>query len=90
LEGSSLVARPLATVRRVVVASPAWLRAHGTPAHPRALRDANCMRVIGTPLSWWSFHEGGRRFNVPVSGNLEFNHLAPAIHACVAGLGPGD
>ena len=22
-------------------------------------------------------------------GSLEFNHVAPAIHACVAGLGPG-
>ena len=89
LEGSSLIARPLITVRRVVVASPAWLRAHGTPSNPRALRGANCVRVMSSPQSWWTFHEGGRRFNVPVAGSLEFNHVAPAIHACVAGVGPG-
>jgi DNA-binding transcriptional LysR family regulator len=89
LEGSSLIARPLTTVRRVVVASPGWLRAHGTPTHPRQLREANCIRVTGSPLSWWTFHEGGRRYNVAVSGNLEFNQVAPAIHACVAGLGAG-
>ena len=89
LEGSTLIARPLTMVRRVVVASPAWLRAHGTPSHPRQLRQANCVRVIGSPQSWWAFNDGGRRFNVPVSGNLEFNHVAPAVDACAAGLGVG-
>lgn len=89
LESATLVARPLATVRRVLVASPGWLRAHGMPRHPRKLRELNCVRVIGGPPSWWTFHEGGRRFTVPVTGNLEFNHVAPAIHACAAGHGVG-
>ena len=89
LENSSLVARPLATVRRVVVASPGWLRRHGIPRHPRQLRDVNCVRFLGSPLSWWTFHERARRFTVPVAGNLEFNHVAPAIHACAAGAGVG-
>jgi DNA-binding transcriptional LysR family regulator len=26
---------------------------------------------------------------VPVTGNLEFNHVAPAVEACLAGLGFG-
>jgi DNA-binding transcriptional LysR family regulator len=89
LESSNLVARPLAMVRRVVVASPAWLRRHGLPRHPRQLRQANCVRVVGGPLSRWTFHEGGRRFGVQVDGNLEFNHIAPAIQACAAGHGVG-
>jgi len=89
LENSSLVARPLATVRRVVVASPGWLRRHGIPRHPRQLRDVNCVRFLGSPLSWWTFHERARRFTVSVAGNLEFNHVAPAIHACAAGAGVG-
>ncbi len=88
-EGSTLIARPLATVRRVVVASPGWLRSHGVPRHPRKLRELNCVKVIGSPPSWWTFHEGGRRFPVTVSGNLAFNHIAPAIHACAAGHGVG-
>jgi DNA-binding transcriptional LysR family regulator len=89
LEGSTLIARPLASVRRVLVASPGWLRANGVPRHPRQLREVNCVRVVGSPSSWWSFHQAGRRFNVPVTGNLEFNHIAPAIHACAAGHGVG-
>ena len=37
LPSSQLVSRRLATTRLVVCASPAYLRAHGTPTHPREL-----------------------------------------------------
>ncbi|HEY1103768.1 MAG TPA: LysR family transcriptional regulator [Burkholderiaceae bacterium] len=89
LEDSSLVAQPLASVRRLVVASPGYLRSHGTPQHPRELLQANCVRFSpGTGLGW-TFYENGRSFTVPVTGNLEVNHVAPAVDACVAGLGFG-
>ena len=35
LEDSTLVAQPVGSIRRVVVASPAHLRQHGTPRHPK-------------------------------------------------------
>ena len=38
---------------------------------------------------WWRFIEQGRAFSVASGGRLEFNHIAPAIDACVAGLGLG-
>ena len=40
LEDSSLVALPLGDMRRVVVASPAFLREQGRPAHPNDLHAA--------------------------------------------------
>ena len=89
LEDSSLVAQPVASIRRVVVASPDYLRRHGVPRHPKDLLKANCVRFIGASGAWWTFHEGARQFNVPVSGNLDFNHAAPAVEACAAGLGFG-
>lgn len=89
LEDSSLVAQPLGSVRRMVVASPGYLRRHGTPRHPKDLLKANCVRFSGGMGPWWTFHENGRQFNVPVTGNLEFNHVAPAADACLAGLGFG-
>jgi DNA-binding transcriptional LysR family regulator len=89
LEDSSLVALPLGRIRREVVASPGYLRRHGTPRHPRELMQANCVLSASTTGSAWTFHEGGRPFKVAVSGNLECNHVAPAIEACAAGLGFG-
>ena len=44
LEDSSLVAQQLGSIRRVVVASPAWLRAHGRPA-PSARAGARQLRL---------------------------------------------
>lgn len=89
LEDSSLVAQPVGTVRRMVVASPAYLREAGTPKHPRDLLKANCVRFTGSSGPWWTFHEGRRQFSVPVTGNLEFNHVAPAAEACADGMGFG-
>jgi DNA-binding transcriptional LysR family regulator len=37
----------------------------------------------------WLFREGTREFTLQVSGNLDFNIGAPAIDACVEGLGFG-
>lgn len=87
LEDSSLVAQKLASIRRVVVASPDYLRAHGVPAHPRELLDANCVRVH--PSAPVNFRDKGRTLAVAARGNLEFNHIAPAIEACAAGMGFG-
>lgn len=89
LEDSSLVAQSLGKIRRVVVASPAFLRKHGVPKHPRDLLRANCVRFTGSDSNWWSFREHDRDFNVPVSGNLDFNLATAAIDACIAGMGLG-
>lgn len=89
LDDSSLVALPLGEVRRVVVATPAYLRRHGTPRHPRELQQANCIRVLSPRTAWGDFQEGGRVFQVPVAGNLEFNHVWPAVQAVAEGAGFG-
>ncbi|HQT32276.1 MAG TPA: LysR family transcriptional regulator [Thiobacillus sp.] len=89
LEDSTLVAQPLGSVRRMVVASPDYMSRHAVPQHPRDLLKANCVRFSGGAGPWWTFHESGKPFTVPVTGNLEFNHVAPAAEACLAGLGFG-
>jgi DNA-binding transcriptional LysR family regulator len=89
LQDSSLVAQPLGEIRRVVVATPALLRRHGTPRHPRDLLQANCIRMTGGPPAWGDFQEDGKVFRLPVTGNLEFNHVWPAVQACAEGAGFG-
>ena len=87
LDDSSLIARPVGQVQRMVVASPAYLHRVGIPDHPRQLQHAQCLGFLSTGPLWWRFAEAGRSFSVPVSGALEFNHIAPAIDACIAGMG---
>jgi DNA-binding transcriptional LysR family regulator len=89
LDDSTLVAQTVGSVRRVVVASPDFLAAHGMPAHPLDLAGSRCVRFTGGSTPWWTFHDGERRLQVTAGGNLEFNHIAPASDACVAGAGFG-
>lgn len=87
LGDSSLIAQPLCSARRIVVASPDYLICHEVPSHPIDLLKANCVRFSNGAGPWWTFHENGKPFTVPVTGNLEFNCVAPAVQACLAGLG---
>lgn len=89
LDDSSLVAQPVGHIRRLVVASPAWLKRHGVPRHPKDLLKANCVRVTDHATAWGPFNDKGRQLRLAVSGNLEFNQIAPAVAACAAGAGLG-
>ena len=71
----------------MVVAAPALLRRDGVPRHPRELQQANCIRILSGRTAWGDFQENGRSFQVPVSGNLAFNHIWPAVQACAEGVG---
>lgn len=89
LEDSCLIAHKVGKVRRMVVATPGYLAARSWPTHPRHLLEANCIGFSGAGHSWWGFEDKGRSFAVPVKGNLEFNHVAPAVEACLADVGLG-
>lgn len=89
LEDSSLVAQALGSIRRVVVASPDFLQRHGVPRHPRELLQANCVRIHPSSTANWIFRENGRPLAIAANGNLEFNHIAPVVEACAAGMGFG-
>ena len=56
LPDSALVAIPLGKVRRVVCASPEYLRARGLPRRPEDLRAHACVSFTGlTPHAEWTF-----------------------------------
>ena len=44
LDDSSLIARPVASMRRLTVAAPSYLARRGTPQHPRDLAGHDCIR----------------------------------------------
>ncbi len=54
LEASSLIARKIMPIDRVICASPDYLQAHGEPMHPTDLRDHACLTYgyLSTGNQW--------------------------------------
>lgn len=81
LADSSAVARRLATGRRSVVATSAYLEMHGVPQVPADI--AGHQAVIYTQLSRnWTFRRDGTEASVAVSGRVQFS-AAEGIRAAV-------
>lgn len=73
LTDSSLVSVRLGEMRRVVVATPAYLVAHGLPRSPVDLAQHNCLS-LGQQRGWlFRDPEGGEVETIKVSGNFECN-----------------
>jgi DNA-binding transcriptional LysR family regulator len=85
LADSSLVSLRLAEMRRVVVASPDYLRRHGTPATLADLERHDCLG-LGQQRGW-SFAADGRPVTIKVAGRLECNDGAVLHDWVLAGRG---
>jgi LysR family transcriptional activator of dmlA len=89
LDDSRLVARRLLPNRRVVCASPAYLKRHGAPAAPAELvrHRAIVLRESDEAYGAWTLHQGRRRETVKVRGAMSTNDGAVAMAWARAGLG---
>lgn len=84
---SNLVARRLAPCRWIVVASPAYLAAHGVPTAPRDLLGRNCLVYDRPKGGEWRFRGREGEVTVNVAGNLRANVAEGLVDAAVAGVG---
>lgn len=90
LADSSLHAVPVGSLRRVICASPAYLKRHGTPHHPSDLAAHAAIRFTGRGvLSEWQFQENGRVFGARITPRVITNSVEAAVDACCDGLGLG-
>jgi len=90
LKDSSLAARKLAPNRRVVCASPAYLRAHGEPKTPQDLAKHNCLVASwehGFAMTWEYKSPTGKRGTVRVTGRYACDNWEVLRDWAVAGLG---
>jgi DNA-binding transcriptional LysR family regulator len=87
MEDSSLVARRLAPVRAVVVASPAYLARNGTPATPADLAAHACLLYTGSRQPDWQFHSGKRLVSVRPKGRLRSDSGEAIVQWALAGQG---
>jgi len=90
LTDAELVARPLGVLAMCNVASPGYLRTHGTPA---TLADLAGHRIVhyaaklGTQGAGWEYQEGGVTRLHPMRSTVVVNGTDAYQAACLAGLG---
>jgi DNA-binding transcriptional LysR family regulator len=88
LPDSTLKARKLAQGRRVVCASPDYLKRHGTPQVPADLSKHNCLTFnFRRSRIGWPFRHKRREFEQPVSGNLLVNNGETMRQIVLSGVG---
>jgi DNA-binding transcriptional LysR family regulator len=88
LADSSLIAKKLCNSPVTTVASPAYLKEHGIPEHPRDLRDHNYLVYSdGGSRSEIRFQEEGEPFFVRADGNFKTNNSEAMRTALLSGLG---
>ena len=88
LRDSSLVAKKICDMHRVICASPAYLKKHGTPNTPRDLLNHNCISISGAPqLRKWPFDTPNGMETVDVVGTVNANNAETLLQMAAMGVG---
>lgn len=84
---STLVARSISGLPRVLVASPEYTATHGVPKNPADLAQHNCLDPSGTTASTWEFKGTGKKTRIRVSGSPQVNSSVVVRSAACTGVG---
>ncbi|PBI79046.1 LysR family transcriptional regulator [Rahnella victoriana] len=87
LADSSLVARRLGTMKRVICCSPDYLSRRGTPQTPEDLLSHQCLRYGREGQTGWELEHNGKRRLFEVRGPILSNNGEVLRDVAVAGLG---
>lgn len=90
LPDTSMVARRVGAVRRLTVASPAYLARRAAPATPQELAGHDIVfSSATTQLTEWTFRAEGRELTVKCEPRLIVNEIDTLLMALAAGRGIG-
>ena len=88
LPDSSLAARSVGRLEYVLVAAPSYLRQHGAPRSPDALRSHELLIFsAGASAAGWRFSRGGDEVRVAGTARLRVNNSFAVRDAALRGLG---
>jgi len=88
LDESTLVARRICNLERVICAAPSYLERHGMPRTPDDLQRHNCLWITSLPaLRRWPFDTDEGIRVVHVDGNVVTNNAETVLQLAVAGVG---
>lgn len=88
LPDSNMISTRIGSIRIVVCASPAYLKARGQPKQLRDLQHHDCITIDDhDPPSAWRFVRGGRTRVAPITSRLCVNTSEAAVLAAMDGAG---
>jgi DNA-binding transcriptional LysR family regulator len=87
LADSALVARHVGEMRRIVVGSPAYLRARGEPRTPEAIASHDTIQFGSTGVADWRFLEAGKEVRITYAPRFSSNSSDAAIQYAADGGG---
>lgn len=87
LADSTLIARPLGELKRVICGSPAYLARAGTPQQPEELLQHACLRYGREGQNGWELQVSGKPKWLAVQGPMVSNNGEVLLDAALAGLG---
>lgn len=88
LRDSSLKARKLCQLERVLCAAPSYLEGKPAITHPQDLKAHDCLIFsYATSPAAWQFERGGTKESVDISGRLAINNSIALRTAVLAGCG---
>ncbi len=88
LADSSLVARHVGELRRIVVASPAYLKARGEPKTPAAIASHDTIQFGATAgVADWRFLDGGKEVRISYEPRFSSNSSDAALQYAAEGGG---
>lgn len=85
LSDSSLIARKLAPVSRILCASPDYIKTYGEPKKPEDLAQHQCVNLIG--VASWGFETPAGPVNVKTKNVVATDHGESARDVAVNGMG---
>jgi len=84
-----ILARKIASNRRVLCAAPSYLARAGSPKEPDDLQGHNCIVLREGEMAFgtWALCSGKQNRNIKVKGDLSVNHGEVAVEWALAGHG---
>lgn len=87
LPSSSFHYKKIGTMKKIICASPAYLKKHGTPKHYTDLLSHNCLGHADTMYQTWSIEDKGIQTNIDVKGNVNISNIIDLKNLAINSIG---
>lgn len=88
LQDSTMMAKKIGEIHKVVCASPEYLKKFGVPRNPKELMGHNCIGIENLKtVDSWSFKFKKTKLTIPIRSRLTVTSVEAGLDSAVSGLG---